>query len=201
MEVKRYSNLIIFQYKTDININTIELIANPFCKLTNNILLQLNDAFNINTAIGQQLDILGQYIGLKRNIDGIILDDNNYRFFLKLRIIRNKNNHNDYDIKEKLNNLFNGSVILFDNRDMTIDYLILQPIDPIIENILKNNKDFLPAPAGVGTKLIINAPDNYIFGFMGNDSNQPLFIAGFSGNTADKLQDAIFLNENNIINI
>jgi hypothetical protein len=58
-----YKNLLIIQYNNKPKAQeTIELNLNALLK--DDILNQLEDAFNLETAIGKQLDILGKYIGL-----------------------------------------------------------------------------------------------------------------------------------------
>jgi hypothetical protein len=60
-----YKNLLIIQYNNKPKAQeTIELNLNALLK--DDILNQLEDAFNLETAIGKQLDILGKYIGLDR---------------------------------------------------------------------------------------------------------------------------------------
>lgn len=60
-----YQNLILYQYASAIRATgTIGVLADAaICDL---VALQINDGFDINTAAGAQLDVLGEYIGLSR---------------------------------------------------------------------------------------------------------------------------------------
>lgn len=62
-----YSKLLIFQYRTKPKaVATINLYAKQ--AIFDDIFSQIRDAYNISTAVGPQLDVLGKYIGLPRNI-------------------------------------------------------------------------------------------------------------------------------------
>ena len=64
-----YTNLLIVQYHSKPKAKaTIELLVEE--ALVNNILFDIRDAFDIETAVGAQLDILGKYIGVDRNYTG-----------------------------------------------------------------------------------------------------------------------------------
>jgi hypothetical protein len=67
-----YTNLLIIQYhdkpraKATIALLTQLLYANM-------VLLQIRDGFNIDTAVGNQLDIIGKWLGVSRFYNGILL--------------------------------------------------------------------------------------------------------------------------------
>lgn len=65
--VEYYKNLLLYQYQSQQKAPaTIEvLIRQALCDL---VPLDVRDAFNIETAIGAQLDILGKYIGFARRV-------------------------------------------------------------------------------------------------------------------------------------
>jgi hypothetical protein len=63
--VNYYANLLIIQYNGKQKAKeTIELNVNTL--LSDNIVCEVQDAFNLETAVGAQLDILGKYIGVDR---------------------------------------------------------------------------------------------------------------------------------------
>lgn len=67
-----YANLLIIQYKTKPKAKAhIGLLVKE--AIANQIILQTKDAFDLETAVGEQLDILAGYLGLKRNITGLDL--------------------------------------------------------------------------------------------------------------------------------
>ena len=63
--------------------------------------------------------------------------------------------------------------------------------------IIVNNRNILPAPAGVWVNYIVRITDNKIFGFSKNNGIEQEFISGFSTN--NNLVEGTFLNNNNII--
>jgi hypothetical protein len=63
--IEYYKNLLLYQYNDKPRAReTIGLLADAaLCDL---VVLEINDAFNIETAVGPQLDVLGEYIGFSR---------------------------------------------------------------------------------------------------------------------------------------
>lgn len=68
--IQYYKALLILQYRALGNaLAEIELWVTEF--LQNQIVAQVRDAFDVTTAIGAQLDILGQYRGISRTLFGV----------------------------------------------------------------------------------------------------------------------------------
>lgn len=64
--VNYYSSLLIIQYTGKPKATaTIQLLVTEL--IANGILFDIRDGYDINTAVGAQLDILGKYIGVNRN--------------------------------------------------------------------------------------------------------------------------------------
>jgi hypothetical protein len=73
-----YADRLAFQYRGQPNARaTVELFAGEV--VADQIVKQVGDAFNVDTASGEQLDIIGKYVGLPRNI-GEPLDRPYYDF-------------------------------------------------------------------------------------------------------------------------
>jgi len=65
--ISYYQSLLLFQYKAQPNAAaTIAILAKK--AMLDDLPYFLNQAFNLNTAVGYQLDILGKYIGVSRQI-------------------------------------------------------------------------------------------------------------------------------------
>lgn len=63
--VDYYANLLIIQYHNKPKAKaTIELLVREL--VASGIVLDINEGYNVDTAIGTQLDILGKYIGVER---------------------------------------------------------------------------------------------------------------------------------------
>ena len=89
--INYYTNLLIMQYSGQTKAPaTVAATVTPV--IADQIYTQVRDAFNINTAVGVQLDILGKYIGANRNgytFGGpTTLGDSDFRTYLKLIIIK-----------------------------------------------------------------------------------------------------------------
>ena len=150
MDFKRYSKLLIIQYQNDFNRKFIEIITRLFIEQVNNIVLKFKVNFNLNTAEGVQLDLIGALVGLPRDLNrGTIVNDTIYRFLLYLKILKNSVAYNNLDFKDFFYYFFTDKVIFVDNHNMSVDFFI-NDVEPEIIDILVCDKDeFLPAPAGV----------------------------------------------------
>ena len=155
MDFKRYSKLLIIQYQNDFNRKFIEIITRLFIEQVNNIVLKFKVNFNLNTAEGVQLDLIGALVGLPRDLNrGTIVNDTIYRFLLYLKILKNSVAYNNLDFKDFLYYFFTDKVIFVDNHNMSVDFFI-NDVEPEIIDILVSDKDeFLPAPAGVRIEVI-----------------------------------------------
>ena len=122
-----YADLLILQYKQK---PKAEATVKMFVDLLINgqLPLAVQDAFDIDTAVGYQLDIIGKYAGVTR--DGysfsgpMTLNDEDYRKIIKLKIIKNNSGSSLYDIKNLLALYFAGQIRVFDYKDMTMSYYV-----------------------------------------------------------------------------
>lgn len=163
MDFKRYSDLLILQFKTQFNKKFLEIITQLFIEQVNNIILQFKIQLNIEQATVGNLDLIGDLIGLKRNFyKGIVLDDETYRFFLKMKITQNKCFYNCYDLKNFLYFYFKDDLRLVDNHNMSVDYYV-KNLSPQILDVIKNYKNqVLSAPAGVLIEVITPMDENLV---------------------------------------
>jgi hypothetical protein len=137
-------------------------------------------AFDLDTAIGAQLDILGQILGAARTVGfqptgsvSPVLDDATYRILLKSKVLFNQWDGQILSIEEAWGNIFpGGHIFIQDNENMTMT-VTATGITSYIQIDLIENGYIVPVPEGVGV--------NYIFGtapYFGFDSNNDV-IAGF----------------------
>jgi hypothetical protein len=175
-----YAALLILQYRNKPKAVATVKATIPTATL-NGLPQKVADGFDIETAVGKQLDILGKYIGFDRNVKlllpetgSLVLDDDEYRQLLKLKIITNNTRATTSDIKTGLFNLFPTQIRLYDNRDMTYTYFINNSF-PNMMNVIVS-EELLPLPQGVGYKLIVVQKDiTKFFGFSHYDgiNNNP----------------------------
>lgn len=155
MELKKiqkyYEDLLIIQYKTQPKARaTIGALVSQ-----TGIPSAIINGFDLNTAEGKNLDIIGQYIGLKRIVKALVigtntnvLNDDQYRLLLKLKLIKNTNFSSTGQLKAALFALFPTSIRLYDNRDMTYDYQLSSIWSDLVNIIVA--EELLPVPMALG---------------------------------------------------
>lgn len=113
-------------------------------------------AFDIQQAVGAQLDVLGNIIGQSRTVafqpsDGVspILDDDTYRLLLQARILQNHFGGTNQEVRGVWNALFPGGIMLFtDNQNMTVNIYVAGTFTSIIQDLILNGY-IIPRPQGV----------------------------------------------------
>jgi len=116
----------------------------------------LNIDFDIDTAVGSQLDIIGEVLGRNRTLtfqptDGSssILDDKSYRTYLKGKVLQNQWDGTINGLAVILNTMYPDYVItIVDNQDMTMTVTIIGNVT-VLEIDLIQYHYFMPKPAGV----------------------------------------------------
>jgi hypothetical protein len=145
------------------------------------VLESMDACFDIDTAIGAQLDILGVIIGQERQVNfqptnggSPILNDDNYRILLKAKILKNQWNGLNQSIAELWKILLPKTTILVqDNLDMTENVYIGGNLNQTIRDLIRNGY-IVPKPQGVRINY-------FYFGgapFFGFDLDNG-YIAGF----------------------
>jgi hypothetical protein len=165
-----------------------------------NFLSYFVTAFDIDYAVGPQLDIIGKIVGMSRNIasaiqsekfgfdtstnaegfadkfdstrpsapflskfepaySGLQLDDENYRKWLKIRIMANHAastmvSDDKMTVQEIAQIAFDGLAEVIDNQDMTITVNVDSSFDSTITGLIESQK-FLPVPAGVSIDFVV----------------------------------------------
>lgn len=153
--VNNYLNLITSEHR--MKPKYVSMLENVFEMYSDesSALDDVNYRMDIDDAIGDQLDILGEYIGQSRVLNVEItgasstLGDEDYRFLLKSKIAQNnwKGTIEElYDIWEEM--FPDIELIVYDNQDMTCTLLIIGSMTSIQIQLLL--LDFLiPKPCGV----------------------------------------------------
>ena len=96
------------------------------------VINSLQSDFNLDTAVGNQLDIIGQLVGRKRlldfqpTVDSPTMDDTTYRFVLKAKIAQNQWDGTTPGLYAIWNSVFPiNPISVKDNQDMTCDILFV----------------------------------------------------------------------------
>lgn len=125
----------------------------------------LPSAFDVDNAIGAQLDVVGTLVGANRNI-GIpltsgssILDDDYYRLLIKAKIAQNSWNGTIPGLYALWQTVFGNSSTLqiIDNQDMTMQ-AVVTGMEDIISSQLVQAGLIIPKPMGVGLTIIEQTP-------------------------------------------
>jgi hypothetical protein len=171
--VDYYVNLLILQYrgkpKARATIDALVRMA-----VVDQLPVALQNAFNLDTAEGVQLDTLGKIVGASRSgydFSGpVTLDDENYRLFLRLAIVQNSAGSSLYDVQNILAAYFPDQIFVFDSQQMRINYFIdADAIDlQLAEFFIMAGR--LPKPIGVqlGAIIYIETLDG-VFGCRTNE--------------------------------
>lgn len=148
-------------------------------------------AFDIDVAVGVQLDVIGLIVGRSRvlpfqpnNGEAPTLDDSNYRIALKAKIAQNQWDGTIPSIYKIWDSLFTDDLILniVDNQNMSMSVLIESQADhPIIMEMVAAGY-IVPKPAGVGLTIIevTSVPETqYISGWVTTNEVITLDISNF----------------------
>jgi hypothetical protein len=121
--------------------------------------------FDIDNAVGPQLDFIGQLIGQSRTVNfsptngsSPTLSDSDYQVLLKATIIKNTWDGTIPSLYTAWSLLFpDGIIVLQDNQNMTMNVIIAGIFSSNIHDLITNGY-IVPRPAGV---LV-----NYVFGTL-----------------------------------
>lgn len=166
--------------------------------------LAVQGAFNLvpgtTIAAGVQLDVLGKYAGVTRTGQGftqqITLDDANFLTLIYMAITKNSSGSSLATIQNFMHQFFPGEILVFDNRDMSLTYVISSTLvsRDLIELFI--TEGLLPSPMGVRTNEIYYVPSTRLFSFRTYDRPNTL---GSPFNTYANFQPTPWLSYANII--
>lgn len=154
--------------------NNFDACIRAKLKATDNVwdaAVRLLNAFSVEEAVGVQLDALGEWVGVERQLefqpaDGSppLMDDTTYRSVLKMRIAQNNWNGRNESLPGIWTNLFDSAhMAVQDNQDMSMTVLITgsYEIDDVLSKIQMVKSGYVvPKPEGV--RLGIEIRENLI---------------------------------------
>lgn len=149
--------------------------------------LAVQNAFNLigpNLAVGIQLDIIAQYVGVTRTGQGftspITLSDADFYTLIQMGIIRNNTGSSLSDIVAFIYQFFGTNILVFDSTEMTLTYFISGTIGSSDLMQLFVTEGLIPKPMGVG--LTVFYPVAAVFSFV--TVLVPTEVNGYPFNTA-----------------
>jgi hypothetical protein len=142
----------------------------------------LSEAFDVDHAVGVQLDIVGAQIGAKRTVSfqptgsvSPVLDDDTYRILIKATIARNHWDGKMASFLTAWEGIFPGGRIrVQDNLDMSVDVTLSGVFTSIVQDLISHDM-IVPRPEGVKVNYYIGTEP--FFGFNADDTH----ISGFDG--------------------
>lgn len=157
-----YSDLLISQYNGKPNaVATIKALVGM--TIMDKIAVDLINAFDLSSAVGDQLDVIGKYVGASRKVytfsGTITLDDDDFRSLIKFKIIKNISKSSLYDIQVLINSYFGTSVLVFDTGNMQLSYMMDESIGSLdlAQALVVSNS--LPVPMSVQLASVIYSND------------------------------------------
>ena len=182
-----YADLLIIQYATKPKAYaTIQLIIKNI--IMDQLPDQVQNAFNIDDAVGVQLDILGKYAGVSRSVYSftgpITLDDDDFRTMITVATIKNSFGSSLYEIQDLLNTFFPGTILVFDFRTMRMGYFFDSSVGSLELAEVFVKSGFLPKPMGVQLASLIYGDNiDSFFGYRTYDQ------AGFNNTPYNSYDD------------
>jgi hypothetical protein len=174
-----YLSLLTSEYRLAPNLNAwVQAILEPLDDATNCI-QTITPAFDLDTATGVQLEVVGAIIGQAQTVsfqprDGVspVLDTETYRLLLRASIAQNQWDGTVSSLQPIWQTLFPGGTIrIVDNQNMSATIVMSGVFSSIVQDLISNGL-IVPRPQGVEyTYTFAELP------LFGTDENNG-FIAG-----------------------
>lgn len=189
-----YANLLILQYIGKPKAYaTIQALVTPIAM--DRLPFAVQSAFELETAVGAQLDVIGKYAGVSRSGVGlqgqpIVLDDADFTALIKVAIIRNMAGSSLAIIQELLHNYFPNEIFVYDPQNMSLNYLISSTVgtQDLVQMFVVQK--LLPKPMGVQLASVIYLPSLEIFGMSDYIIPLSLWNSGTTYAKGDRAYDA-----------
>tara|TARA_Y100001963_G_scaffold17759_1_gene21920 strand:- start:17664 stop:18368 length:705 start_codon:yes stop_codon:yes gene_type:complete len=160
--VQLYIDLLIIQYRGKEKARaTIDALVRPM--LMEGLPIEVQNAFNVEDAIGNQLEIIGKYAGVTRFGVGpfgpITLNDADFRSLIILAIARNYSESTLKNIQQILFDFFPGTLYVYNFKNMRMGYMVSSAIGSLNLVYTFISQGLLPAPMGVQLSATILYPE------------------------------------------
>lgn len=163
-----YANLLIMQYLGKPRASeTVKTFVGPY--IMDQLPVASQNAFDLETAIGAQLDVIAKYVGATRygydNAGAKTLTDAELRTYIKLCITKNSSQSTLYYIQGYLLSYFEGQIRVYDYKTMRISYLLDSSVISTSFAQFLVQVEALPKPPAVQQSSVISYPDlDWFFG-------------------------------------
>ncbi|KMO85837.1 hypothetical protein AB840_11190 [Megasphaera cerevisiae DSM 20462] len=165
----QYKKLITSEHQGKPNfLATLSAFLSPLDDIYD-LAVYMDSYFDLDNVVGNQEDTLGVIVQANRTLTfqpdrqaDPILDDQDYRNYIKAKIARNMWNGKTQSLYNIWNTIFSNNLIILDNQDMTVDICAIGMSSFIICNMIINDY-IIPRPMGVLYNYFFS--DNTIFGY------------------------------------
>lgn len=127
------------------------------CSPIGNVLRQFDEIFNLENAVGDQLDKLGELVGVSRKLPIVdedipsVLGDDSFRLVIKAKILKDHWDGTRQGMEEIMDAIFPDlSYDIVDNYNMTLTVTVIDPSITDEQEALIKNGFIIPKPSGVG---------------------------------------------------
>ena len=175
-----YTNLLTSQYRNSPKLTALLYMLLKKLDDVSQCLVSMDTAFDLDSAVGVQLDALGQIVGAARTVGfqphnnvSPVLDDATYRILIKARVGWNQWDGTIDSLFSLWRALFpNGNIVIQDNQNMSANIVLTGTFTSIVQDLI-NNGYIIPRPEGVEYTYSFGTLPYFGFG------SSPGFIAGF----------------------
>ncbi len=183
IDISTYLNRITSEHKVQPKfMGLVKARLMPFIDLFE-CLEEINKAFDLDTAVGKQLDIIGEYVGVSRLLHfqpeyaDAVLTDPYYRMLLKAQISLNNWDGSIEGIRKIWRDVFpEYEIQIVDNQNMTMEARIIG-LRSLFESELVQHGYITPKPMGVKVDYTV---------VMSIIVNTKLFIGALNSNRIGK---------------
>lgn len=180
LPISYYLSLVTSQYKSSPKyLAFVQALLKKFDDASN-CLLSFTEAFDLNSAVGVQLDSLGEILAIPRNLPfqptgggSPVLIDSDYRTLLLAKVYLNLWDGTPDSLQPLWQNIFpGGRIVIDDAQNMSATIVLSGTFTSIAQQMIQNGI-IIPRPAGVLYSYSFGTLP--LFGFDLNNS----FVAGF----------------------
>lgn len=186
---KHYLDLITPEHKLKPKyVSMVDVLLKPNDEIFN-LCVSFDGNFDIYSASGKQLDILGEFIGVNRNVnydptlgESSVLGDDLYRLVLLSQLVKNSWHGGTNDLNDAWHTILPEiNLGIIDHQDMTMDAFVVGAMDQALIDLI-NKGYIIPKPMGVGINYYIS--NHALFGYDLDNDTVKGYDSGYWGASA-----------------
>lgn len=148
---------LVIQYTESETVKDYLRAVMPEIQELENVFCDLQDKRFIDTAEGEQLNIIGELVGQSRIAGGQVLTDELYRIFIRARIIKNYTRATLEDIIQMIIFILQAEAVFIVEGDRSYQAQIAKNLTPQEIQLIQDT-DLLPKPVGIRVSYLYFAP-------------------------------------------